>query len=123
LLQVLEAAQALLTDEQLRASPLAVQDDYASDLLAADQSGADAVLTFNLGSAVKLVAVDVDPIDPDDTSAYIARAIVGGGTPSITLGWRCRSGQTTYIPISSASGTIKVYAPTGVSVSVAGAAR
>ena len=128
--QVLDAQQAsvtaigtLLTDSQLRAAPVDAQDDYDGDIITADQTGAGAVLTFNLGSAAVLVAVDVDAAVPADTDPYIARASVGATIPTATLGWRCRSGQTTFLPVPCPSGVVRVYAPSGVTVSVQAATR
>lgn len=100
---------------------LPVADDYATDVLTDDQTGADGVLTFSTGP-IKLVAVDVDPEDPMDTAAYICRATVDGSTPTSARGWRCRSGQTTYLPVPADS-EVKVFAPAGVTVSVQGGAR
>jgi hypothetical protein len=99
-----------------------VADDYAEDVTTEDQPGTGAVLTFALGQACKLVAVDVDPADLSDPAAYLARATVDGVDPTQTRGWRCRSGQTTYLPVPT-SGTVKVWAPTGVTVSVQAGAR
>lgn len=105
-----------------RLVPEPVADDYAVDRLTADQNGAGAVLTFSPGP-LALVAVDVDPTTSTDTATYICRATVDGSTPTASLGWRCRSGQTTYLPVPCPGGVVKVFAPTGVFVSVQGGAR
>lgn len=120
---VLTAVQERLTDAQLRASELLVADDFDGDVLTADQTGAGAVLTFNLGGPAKLVAVDVDAASPSDTATYIARVSVSAATPSASLGWRCRSGQVTFLPVPCESGVVKVFAPSGVTVSVQAATR
>lgn len=97
--------------------PLTVKDRLPREILTPDQLGADAVLTFNLGAASSLVVVNVDPIDPEDDRVYLCRASLGATDPAANLGHRCRSGQATYIPFPCA-GTVKVFAPAGVSVSV-----
>lgn len=99
-----------------------VADDYAQDILTVDQPGDDDVLEFDLGVPAKLVAVDVDVISAEDTATYICRVSLDGSDPNASRGWRCRSGQTTYIPMPC-SGMVKVYAPSGVTVSVQAGAR
>jgi hypothetical protein len=116
------SAQQPLTNAQLRASPPAVRDDYSGDALTTDQTGAGAVLEFAV-PPLHLVAVDVDPADLQDTTSYLCRATVDGSAPSATRGWRCRSGQTTYLPVPCAGGMVKVFAPAGVTVSVQGGVR
>lgn len=111
-----------LTDAQLRASAPAVRDDYDGDAVTEDQAGADAVLDFATGP-LQLVAVDVDPDDPQDEVVYLCRATVDGSAPTVARGWRCRSGQTTYLPVPCPGGTVRVWAPAGVSVSVQGGVR
>lgn len=97
-----------------------VADDYDTEDHAADQAGADAVLDFTV-AAGSMVMVDVDPVVATDFDNYRCRATTDGTTPSITTGFVCRPG-TTYLPIVSA-GTVKVYAPTGVTVAVQSLAR
>lgn len=109
-----------LTRAELDAAPVGVADDYSLVDHAADQTGADAVLTFTLDPGA-LVWVDVDPSDPDDATAYRARATVDGTTPTATLGWVCRPGPNP-IPVPTA-GTVKVWAPAGVVVAVQTVAR
>lgn len=99
-----------------------VSDDYTADIVTPDQPGAGGVLTFALGGPAKLVAVDVDPNVASDTVNYICRVTLDGSIPTSSRGWRCRSGQTTYLPVPT-SGTVKVFAPTGVFVSVQAGAR
>lgn len=111
-----------LTDAQLRSSPPAVRDDYSGDVITADQLGSDEALDFDTGPLF-LVAVDVDPVDADDEASYLCRATVDGSAPTASQGWRCRSGQTTYLPVPCPGGTVRVWAPEGVSVSVQGGVR
>lgn len=111
-----------LTNAQLRAAPVQTQDDYSGDALTDAQPGADGVLTFTV-PALALVAVDVDPVDLQDSLQYLCLATVDGSAPSATRGWRCRSGQTTFLPVPCAGGVVKVWAPVGVSVSVQGGVR
>lgn len=101
---------------------LATADDYVADALTEDQPGADAVLEFTTGP-LALVAVDVDASDPQDEASYLCRATVDGSAPTASRGWRCRSGQTTYLPVPCAAGTVRVWAPAGVTVSVQGGVR
>lgn len=110
-----------LTDLELRAAPVPVSDDLATPEHGAAQTGADAVLTFTL-SAASMVLVDVDPSDLADTDAYVARATVDGTSPTLSVGFACRAGTTTYLPVVT-SGTVKVWAPVGVSVAVHGLSR
>lgn len=108
--------------ESLLTSPLQVADYLASVEHEEVQSGADGVLTFTLSGAVDMVMVDVDPTNLADTDAYVARATVDGTTPTATVGFAVRAGQTTYLPLGS-TGTVKVYAPSGVDVAVHGLSR
>lgn len=107
-----------LTESELRSEAVPVVDDYASDLIHSDEIGADAVIDFDMGAAAAMVFVDVDPVAEGDDTAYICRVTVDGTTPSAIRGWRARSGQATPIPAPCPAGTVKVWAPTGVSVSV-----
>lgn len=111
-----------LTNDELREAPVPTRDDFDGDAITPDQAGANAVLEFVV-PALRLVAVDVDPVDPEDGFPYICRAAVDGSAPAANRGWRCRSGQTTYLPVPCVGGTVKVFAPTGVSVSVQGGVR
>lgn len=104
-----------LTRTQLDAADVQVADDYDTAAHASDQAGANAVLTFTL-AAGKMVLVDVDPTSSSDTANYRARATVDGTTPTAMTGFVCRPG-TTYLPVACA-GTVKVYAPSGVTVAV-----
>lgn len=92
-----------------------VADDYTTEAHATDQAGADGVLEFTVAAGA-MVLVDVDPTDPTDTDNYRARATTDGVAPTASAGFVCRPG-TTYLPIVTA-GTVKVYAPTGVTVAV-----
>jgi len=117
------AAGGALTNAQLRAAPVDAEDDYDGNILTNDQSGAGGILTFTLGAPAALVAVDVDNSSPSDTTIYIARATVDGTNPTSSRGWRCRSGQTTLLPVPSPGGEVRVFAPSGVTVSVQAATR
>ncbi len=117
ILQALPNAQALTLAELLGALPIRVEDRLGPEVLKADALGADAVITFELGQPASLVVVNVDNVDPDDDRVYICRASLGGTNPRADLGHRCRSGQANYIPFPC-TGTVKVFAPLGVSVSV-----
>jgi hypothetical protein len=94
-----------------------VRDEYSAVEHEADQGGADAVLTFTLGVAADFLIVDADNTDTTDYTAFRCRATIDGTTPSATVGFVCRSGQSTYLPFPSGT-TIKVYTPTGVVVAV-----
>lgn len=111
-----------LTDTELRATPVPVQDDYPDNECQADQNGADAVLTFTLSAAANFVMIDVDNTSGTDPNTYRARATLDGSDPTATTGFVCRSGMTTYLPFVT-SGTVKVYAPTGVVVAVQAGGR
>lgn len=106
-----------LTDAQLRALDVPVSDDYDAPEYLADQTGADAILSFTASAAGRLVWVDVDPTDPTDTDNYRARATIDGSDPSATRGVVCRPGATP-IPGTMTGSVVKVYAPTGVVVAV-----
>lgn len=92
------------------------KDDYQSGEVLADQTGAGAVLTFTFSSAVQLVVVDANGATTD-----IARADPFGGTPAATTGIPCRDEVPTYMPVTTTS--IKIFAPSGMAVSVYGYRR
>lgn len=106
-----------LTDAQLRAAPLDVQDDYASVEHLEAQDGADGVLTFTASGPGQLVWIDVDPLDPTDVTAHLARATVDGSEPSLLRGWGCRPGANP-LPVPMQGNLVKVWTPTGVQVAV-----
>jgi len=112
-----------LTDVQLRADPVDVEDDYDLSEYEVDQIGADAVLTFTFTGPQQLVWVDVDPVSPSDTTNYRARTTVDGSAPTATRGWVCRAGQGTPIPVPMTGNDVLVWAPTGTVVAVQGASR
>lgn len=105
-----------LTDAQLRAADVEVRDDYATESHATDQVGANAVLAFAVAPG-SMVVVDVDPTDPTDFDNYRARATCDGSVPTASSGFVCRAGASTYLPVPT-SGTVNVWAPTGVVVAV-----
>jgi len=100
-----------------------MRDDLATESHAADQNGAGAVLDFTITADSHFVMVDVDNTSSSDTATYRARATCDGTTPSATVGFVCRSGQTTYLPFPSVAGVIKVYAPSGTVVAAQGGKR
>lgn len=108
----------LFTDEQLRAKPLVVNDDYATAETLPDQAGADDVLVFTLATAASMVIVDADNDDGADYTAYRCRATVDGSEPAEDLGFVCRSGQSTVLPLPTVGVVVKVWAPAGVTVAV-----
>jgi len=112
-----------LTDGQLRADPVDVEDDYDLSEYEVDQIGADAVLTFTFTGPQQLVWVDVDPVSPSDTTNYRARTTVDGSAPTATRGWVCRAGQGTPIPVPMTGNDVLVWAPTGTVAAVQGASR
>lgn len=105
-----------LTDAQLRASAPAVKDDYASGEVLADQTGAGAVLTFTFTSPVQLVVVHGDGAEGE-----FCRADAFGGVPSATLGVPCGDEIPTFLPVTT--GSVKVFAPASMVVSVWGYRR
>lgn len=94
---------------------LPVKDSLATAEFSADQAGVGAVLSFTFSGTADFVIVDVDSTDP--TVYYRARARLDGVAPTATVGFVCRSGQTTYLPFATGA-TVKVYAPNGTIVSV-----
>lgn len=104
-----------LTDAQLRASKVGVADDYQAGEVLADQMGAGAVLTFTFATARNLVLIEAVG------TSQIARADPFGGTPSATQGVRCDDATPTYLPVTTT--VVKVFAPAGMVVSVAGFSR
>jgi len=106
---------APLTDAQLRAAKVGVADDYQAGEVLADQTGAGAVLTFTFAAARNLVLVQAVG------AGQVARADPFGGTPSATQGIRCDDATPTYLPVTAT--VVKVHAPAGMVVSVAGFSR
>lgn len=105
-----------LTDAQIRASALVVRDDYTSQESLADQSGANDVLTFTFSAEVQLVVVVSRGTD------LVCRATANASeTPSATLGVPCFDQAAVFLPVRTSS--VKVYAPTGTTVSVVGLKR
>ena len=104
-----------ITDAQLRAAPPAVRDDYQTGDVLADQSGAGGVLTFTFPAPVQLAVVHATG------AGLTARADPFGGAPSASTGVKCPDDVPTYIPVVTS--TIKVYAPSGMTVGVWGYRR
>lgn len=93
---------------------LPVADDYQEFEALTEQTGADAVLTFTFSAPVQLVVVHAVGTD------QVAR-VTTTQTPSATLGARCPDDVPTFLPVTAAA--VKVYAPTGMVVSVWGYRR
>lgn len=87
-----------------------VTDKFTGGEVLADLTGAGAVLTFTFASAVQLVWVFSAGAD--------SRADPFGGTPSATLGIPCDT--DTPMPLTVETSSVKVYAPTGATVTVWG---
>lgn len=100
-----------LTDTQLRASRVDTLDKYLGGQVLADQAGAGAVLTFTFTTAVDLVWVL-------STGTGTSRADPFGGTPAASLGIPCPA--DTQQPITVTTSSVKVFAPSGTTVSVWG---
>ncbi len=94
-----------------------VHDDYATGEVLPDQIGAGAVLTFTFSAAVQLVLVHAYSA----TATDLARVDPFGGTPSASAGIRALNDVPTFIPVTAT--VVKVYAPTGMEVSVSGFRR
>lgn len=94
---------------------LFTQDDYNAGQCLADQSGSGGVLTFNFSTPVNLVVVLSNGTD------LIARADPFGGTPAATQGFVCGDDIPVYLPVTTSS--VKVFAPAGTTISVAGFRR
>lgn len=92
-----------------------VQDDYQSGEVLADQVGAGAVLTFTFATPVNLVVVHARGEN------LTARANPFGGVPSASSGVVCGDDVPTYLPVVTA--TVRVFAPTGMTISVHGYRR
>lgn len=95
---------------------LKAKDDYAGGEVLADQTGAAGVLTFNFASPVNLVVIFANGAATD-----IARIDPFGGTPTAILGIPVGDEAASYLPITTSS--VKVYAPTGMVISVSGFRR
>jgi hypothetical protein len=93
-----------------------VQDDYQTGEILADQTGAGAVLTFTFSAAVQMVMIFANGLATD-----IARADPFGGTPTATLGIPIGDEAVAYLPVTTSS--VKIFAPAGMVVSVAGLRR
>lgn len=123
-----------LTDAQLRATPVPVTgtltvepaalqqvaDDYQTGEILPDQVGAGSVLTFTFSAPVQNIWVYA--VDPSDlTASGEVRVDPYGGTPSASLGIPVSFGGG--FPISATTSAVKVFAPSGVRVTVYGNRR
>lgn len=91
-----------------------VKDEYTSAIHLDDQTGANAVLTFDFGTAVSLYIIT--------SIGGTSRASSTATAPTATKGIVCIDGAPTYVPVANA-GVVKVYAPTGSVVSCSGLVR
>jgi len=105
-----------LTNTELRATKVPVKDAYASGEVLADQVGAGAVLTFTFSSAIDFIWVN----DIGATTTNISRCDPFGGTPSASLGVAVPNAVPTPIFVTPASTTVKVFAPSGSTISLYG---
>ncbi len=96
----------------LRSSRFDTADAFTAGEVLADQSGAGAVLTFTFAAAQHLIWVLAQG------DGLVARIDPFGGTPSATAG--IPAFHETPVPLTVVATTIKVYAPTGTTVSVWG---
>lgn len=105
-----------LTDAQLRASPVPVasKDFYTAGECLADQNGDGTAKTYAFSAPVQLVYVEVK--SSGGTSQ--GRADPFGGTPTASAGIPCEDGAATAIPVTTSS--VKVFAPSGCTVTVWG---
>jgi len=104
-----------LTDAQLRAAKVGVADDFQGGECLPDQTGAGAVLTFTFSAPRNLIVVHAVG------ASQVARADPFGGTPSATQGFRCPDDAPTYLAVVAT--VVRVFAPAGMVVSVAGSSR
>lgn len=95
-------------------SAQAVRDAYTGGEVLPDQAGAGASLTFTFSSPVQLVYV----FARSAAGGSISRADPFGGTPAASAGIPCDDGVPQAIPVTTS--TVKVFAPSGVTVSVWG---
>lgn len=90
-----------------------VRDDYDHQESLEDQNGDGAVLTFNFTQEVAMVLI------VSDGANLISRATCESTeTPTSTKGIRCYDEVPTYIPITTS--VVKVFAPSGATVTVVG---
>lgn len=104
-----------LTDTQLRSSSLSVKDDYALGEVLPDQTGANNVLTFTFSEPV--VSFWVAVIGDEG----LVKVNHYGADPSPTSGIPVQAGGV--LPIPEPTTSVKVYAPTGLIVTVWGQRR
>lgn len=93
---------------------VAATDTFSGGQVLADQTGAGAVLTFTFSAPVQLVWV----LDTSGVTAAISRADPFGGVPTATTGIPVLNGTPT--PLTVATSSVKVYAPTGTNITVYG---
>lgn len=96
---------------------LKVHDDYQTGEILADQVGAGGVLTFTFSEPVHMLWIN----DIGATTTNVSRADPFGGTPNATTGITVPNGTPT--PITVTTSSVKVYAPTGSTISVYGYRR
>lgn len=102
------------------ADPWPMSDDYPAGEILADQTGAGAALTFTFAADVQTVWVyAVDPADL--TASGEVRVDPFGGTPTASLGIPVPLGGGFPVPVVTDS--VKVYAASGIRVTVYGNRR
>lgn len=100
--------------------PQEVKDDFLTGEILADQTGAGAALTFTFSAVVQTVWVyAVDPADLTATGEV--RVDPYGGTPTASLGIPVGFGGG--FPIGVTTSAVKVFAASGVRVTVYGNKR
>lgn len=101
-------------------APIPAKDDFPTGEILADQTGAGAALTFMFSAVVQTAWVyAVDPADL--TASGEVRVDPFGGTPTASLGIPVPFGGSFPIPVTTSS--VKVFADTGVRVTVYGNRR
>lgn len=104
-----------LTDAELRASDVAVSDDYTDGEALPEQSGSDSSETFTFSSPVNLVVVE------SEGEGLVSRVDPFGGTPTATTGAPARHETPVYLPVIAT--TVRVFIPSGATVNVWGFRR
>ncbi len=92
-----------------------VKDDYQGGQVLADQTGANAVLTFTFSQQVNQVWINADG---GASSTAVCRVDPFGGTPTSVLGIPVYNQAATPILVNAT--TVKIYTPSGQVVSVWG---
>lgn len=89
---------------------VSAQDAFSAGEVLLDQAGADGVLTFSFTQPVDLIWVR--------SVGGVSRADPFGGTPTASIGVYCADDEPA--PLTVSTDALKVYAPSGATVSVWG---